>query len=111
MVILVSAEWILPTEDASRDDIDEVDEVDAEDRHGGRYLAPCDDSECRDEESEHDRPRVAHDTLACHIEASECECRRDDDSEEDEEKTTIFLARERGICEDELQGESSEYDE
>lgn len=102
VVALVSAERILSTEYAYRHYIDEVDEIYPEYRHRCRDLAPCDDSECRDEKSEHDRPRVTHNALTCHIESCECECRRDDDREEYEEKLTILLARERGICEDEF---------
>ncbi len=107
---LVSAEWILSAEYAYRHYINEIDEVYPEDRHRCGDLSSRDDSECRDEESEHDRPRVTHDALTRHIQSRECECRRDDDSEDDDEKSAIFLARERGICEDEFQCESTQYD-
>ncbi len=55
MVCLVSFHRILSLEESSRDHIDEVDQIESEDRYGGSDLAPSDDRESRNEESEHDR--------------------------------------------------------
>jgi hypothetical protein len=93
MMRLVSAHRILSLQYPNRHDIDEIDKVDAEHRHRCSYLPSCDDSECRDEKSEHDRTRVSHDTTSTHIEPREEECRGYDDGKDDEEKLTIFLAR------------------
>ena len=52
---LISLQRIFALKYACRDDIDEIDEVYADHRHSCRDLTSCDDSECRDEKSEHYR--------------------------------------------------------
>ncbi len=107
---MVSSHRILPGHNTCRDHIDEVDHIDAEDGEGGCDFSPADDRECRDEECEHDRPRVTHDHASRYI----CSCEevgdRDDDREEREEESTIFLACECLIGEYELDREDTKYD-
>ena len=107
---LVSLHRVSPLHDAQSDDIDEVDEVDPEDRHSGRDLATCDDSECRDEKREYDRPRVTHDAESSDVESRDEECDRYEDREKDEDELAIFLTCFGRIRHIELQCETSEYE-
>ncbi len=108
---LVSSHRILPIENTSRDHIHEVDQIDPENTHSSCDLATTDDSERRNQESEHDRPWVAHDHSSRYISSCQIPCDRDDDSEDSEEESAILLAGDRRIREIEFHGESGEYDE
>lgn len=107
VVCLISLHRILPFHDAYTDDVDEVDEINSEHRHCCRNLASCDDSESRDEESEHDRPRISHESLTRYIESCDSECDRYDDREYDEEKVAIFFCCRGCIDEKEFDRESA----
>ncbi len=102
MAWLISFQRILAFQYPARDHIDEIDEIDSDHRHSGRDLSSRYDRECRDEKSEHDRPRITHESAPWYIETRHKVCHRDDDSEYDEEEVAILLCSKWGIYEEEF---------
>jgi hypothetical protein len=100
VMCLISLHRILPSHHPNPYYIYEVDEIDSEHRHRCGDLASCDDRECRDQKSEHDRTTISHESSPRDIQTCNRQGHRYDDREYDEKEVTILYCSGRCIEEE-----------